>query len=324
MTFLWPAFLWGLVVLPLALVLLARGLRRRRRPAVTFSQLDAVAEATTHQSRTLRRYIAPAVFVGAVMVVPVALARPVVSLPVPSDQAAVMLAIDVSGSMMSQDVKPSRLQAAQNAAKAFVLGLPSQVRVGLVVFAGYATLLSPPTTEHAQVVRTIDGITVQHRTAIGDGLMEAVAALPGRVRPAPDGTLPPLPPGSLPPGFVVLLSDGQNNAGMDPMQAADLARRESVTVYTVGIGNEAISDNGAFMIGGALDETTLRGIASRTGGLYYHPQSGRELSDIYHRLARTIGWRQRPTEVTGGAAAAAAVLLVGALVLSVLTRPILV
>ncbi|HLJ61780.1 MAG TPA: VWA domain-containing protein [bacterium] len=322
MTFLWPVFLWGLIAVPVCFAALVAALRRRRRPGVTFSRLDAVAEAT-RQTRGVRRYAATAVFLCALILVPVALARPVILLPVPSDQAAVMLAIDVSGSMMSQDVKPSRLRAAQEAAKSFVLGLPSHVRVGLVTFAGYATVLAPPTTEHAQVAHTIDGITVQHRTAIGDGLMEAVAALPGRVRPGPDGTLPPMPPGSRPPGFVVLLSDGQNNAGMDPMRAADLARRESVTVYTVGIGKDAVSDSGVFMIGGALDETTLRDIAHHTGGLYYHPQSGQELRDIYHRLAQAIGWQQRPTEITGAAAVVVAGLLVAALLVSVLTKPII-
>jgi len=320
-TFLWPAFLWGLAVVPLAVLGAAAVARRRRRPSLVFSRLDAVADAA-RGTRATRRYAATAVFVVALMVVPVALARPTIPLLVPADRAAVMLAIDISGSMMSQDVKPSRLRAAQEAAKTFVLGLPGHVRAGLVVFAGYATLLSPPTTDHAQLARTIDGISVQHRTAIGDGLLEAVAALPGRVRPAPDGSLPPLPR-DLPPGFVVLLSDGQNNSGTDPMQAADVARRESVTVYTVGIGTESVGDNGAFMIGGALDETTLRDMARHTGGLYYHPQTGRDLTDIYHRLARAIGWQQRRTEVTGGVAAGVAGLLVAALLVSVLTKPML-
>jgi len=316
-TYLWPTFLWGLLVIPWLLA--AAWLCRRRPPAVTFPDLDMLAAALRHGQRG-RRHVPSALFVAALLAIPLAAARPIVSLPLPADRAATMLAIDVSGSMLSQDVAPSRLEAAKAAAKAFVAGLPPRVRVGLVTFAGYAALLAPPTTDHGRVIQTIDGIGVRHRTAIGDGLMAAVAALPERVQPLRDGTVPPMPQ-DLAPGFVVLLSDGQNNAGMDPLDAADLARREAVTVYTVGIGRSAASDSG-WMIGGPLDETTLRGIAQRTGGAYYHPTSGAELRDIYSRLSRRIGWTAQSVEITGGIAAIAASLLVAALVSSALWRPL--
>jgi len=276
--------------------------------------------AAVRRGQRGRRHVPAALFVVALLAIPLACARPVVSLPVPADRAATMLAIDVSGSMLSQDVSPSRLEAAKAAATAFVTGLPPRVRVGLVTFAGYAAVLAPATTDHDRVIRTIAGIGVRHRTAIGDGLMAAVAALPDRVQPLPDGTTPPVPE-DLPPGSVVLLSDGQNNAGTDPLDAAEVARREAVTVYTVGIGRSVMPDSG-WMIGGPLDETTLRGIAQRTGGAYYHPTSGAELRDIYTRLSRRIGWTAQPVEITGGIAGVAASLLIAALVSSALWRPL--
>lgn len=175
------------------------------------------------------------------------------------------------------------------------------------------------------MLEAIDRLSVRHRTAIGDGLAEAVAALPGRVRPRPDGSLPRMPPGAVPPGVVVLLSDGQNNAGMDPLAAAEAARRERVTVYTVGVGQPPGGDGSStrgFVIGGPVDEETLQAVAQRTGGAYYRASSAGRLRDIDRTLARSAGWEPRPTEVTALAAGLGAAALLAALVLSVLLHPL--
>ena len=191
MSFLWPALLYGLLLLPAMAAAYVLLLRRRSRLSVTFPTLELVAAAVDTRHR-VRRHLPAAFFLLTFLAIITAVARPVISTPVPSDRAAMVLAIDVSGSMLSQDVDPSRLEAAKAAAKEFVGTLP-HVRVGLVTFAGYAVLAVPPTTDHERVLEAIDAITVRHRTAIGDGLIEAVAALPERVRPRPDGTLPPMP-----------------------------------------------------------------------------------------------------------------------------------
>jgi len=317
--FQWPGVLWGLVLVPVLAAAYVWLLRRRARAPVRFPGVDVLA-AALGQRRSAWRHIPAALFLVGVVALMVAMARPVVPLRVPTDRSAIMLAIDVSGSMLSQDVAPSRLEAARAAAKAFVAALPGRVRIGLVTFAGYATVHMMPTTDHARLQEVIDAIGVRHRTAIGDGLMEAVAALPGRVRPLPDGTLPPMPPGPRPPGFVVLLSDGQNNAGMDPLVAADLARREEVTVYTVGIG-VPITEN-RFVIGGPLDEDTLRAVAHRTGGEYFHPTSGGALRDVYKRLARSVAWVSQPVEATAIVAGLAASIVIAALAISFLRHPL--
>jgi Ca-activated chloride channel family protein len=319
-SFRWPVFLWGLLVVPFAAAAYLWLLRRRPPSAIRFSRLDVVVRAMgTH--RRLRRHIPPAAFLLALAAVAFAVSRPVVPLRIPTDRSAIMLAIDVSGSMLSRDVTPTRLMAAQAAAKAFVAALPGHIRIGLVTFAGNAVLQLLPTEDHQRVQEAIEGITVRHRTAIGDGLMEAVAALPGRVRPLPDGTIPPRQPGPRSPGIVVLLSDGQNNAGMDPLAAADLARFQEVTVYTVGIGQPMTPDN-RWMVGGPLDEETLRAVAHRTGGEYFHPTSAGALRVVYRTLARSVGWESQPVEVTGLIAALGALLLIVALVGSWRLQPL--
>lgn len=314
MFFAWPAALWGLVVVGTLGFLYLRVLLRPARMPVAWTTVTATRTATGAGS-PFRRHLAAGAFGAALILTVLAAARPYAPLPVPADQSAIMLALDVSGSMRSQDMLPSRLAAAQAAARDFVQTLPARVRVGLVAFAGYASVLSLPTTDHSRILQLIDGVWYARRTAIGEGLAEAVAALPGRVRPGPAGSVPPAPSGGWVPGVVVLLSDGRSNTGIDPLEAAAIARQQGVTVYTVGIGQRDFSFN-TFTIGGTLDEETMQAIASVTGGTYYHATTAGGLRQIYANLARRIGWERRPIEITGAVAGLAAVLALTAVVLS--------
>jgi Ca-activated chloride channel family protein len=314
MAFWWPAVLWGLLLVPVLIVLYLRLLARPARTPVVWSTAPMAKLAMAEGSR-FRRHVAAACFIAAVAIIVVAAARPQAPLPVPADRSAIMLALDVSGSMRSQDMLPSRLAAAQAAAKDFVQALPARVRVGLVVFAGFASVLSPPTTDHTRITDLIDGVSTARRTAIGEGLLEAAAALPGRIRPGPSGALPPAPSGGWPSGIVVLLSDGRSNAGIDPLEAAVIAHRQEVTVYTVGVGRREMSFN-SWTIGGTLDEETMQAIAAATGGTYYHAETAGGLKQIYTQLARRIGWERRPVEVTAVGAGLAAMLAFAAVVLS--------
>lgn len=313
LTFLWRAVLWGMLAVPLLVVLYVCLLRRPARHPVIFATQPVLARAVDASSR-YRRHLPAALFGTALALLILAAARPVAPLPVPADRSAIILAIDISGSMRSQDVLPTRLEAAKAAATTFLNSLPDRMRVGLVAFAGFASLLVPPTTERHRIADVIDGLGYARRTAIGEGVLESVVALPGRVRPGPDGSLPPLPPGPLSPGIVVLLSDGRSNTGIAPHDAAEIARQQSVTVYTVGLGQPESTT--AWQIGGSLDEETLQTIATITGGTYYHASSAEGLKQIYRRLARSIGWERRPTEVSAVAAAAGATALLAALATS--------
>jgi Ca-activated chloride channel homolog len=320
--FLWPAALWGLLIIPLLAAAYLWALRRRARTRVRFSEIETLAAAMNARRRRWR-HVPEIVFLLAFAATGVALARPTAPFSVPADIAGIMLAVDVSGSMLSQDVTPSRLEAAKSAAKAFVAGLPEESQVGLVTFAGDAVLHTPPTADHRRVLDAIDAISVRHWTAIGDGLVEALAALPGRIRPLPDGTVPPLPPGPRIPAAVVLLSDGQNNRGLDPLEAAEIARREDVIVYTIGIGRRPGESAQGWVIGGPVDEETLAEIARHTGGQYFHPSTAEEFRAIYRHLARRVGWKTTPVEVTALAATLGAGALIAALVISLLTQPLI-
>ncbi len=309
--FVWPACLWGFLLIPGIAAAYLWAIRCSARRVVAYPDVATLALAVGAGGR-LRRHVSAGTFVLGLAAVIAALARPVVPIPVPADRSAIMLAIDVSGSMRSQDMLPNRLEAAKRAARAFVNDLPASVRVGLVTFGGYATLQVPPGTDHGRVVDAMDGLSFIRRTAIGEGLLEAVAALPGRVRPQPDGTLPPIPSGPKSPGIVILLSDGRSNTGIDAVRAAEIARLQEVTVYTVGVGSKEHLP-GAYVIGGTLDDEELQAVARAGAGTYYHATSADGLRDIYRRLARTVGWERRPDEVSGVLALIGAVALIASL-----------
>ncbi len=320
LTFQWPSLLWGLLLIPLLVLLYLRLLRRAPRHSIAFPNAPALAAAMARAGR-LRRHLPPALFLLGITAALVALARPIAPLPVPTNKVVVVLSMDVSRSMLAQDIDPNRMTAAKVAAQDFVRALPAGLRVGLVTFSSYATLIVPPTSDHARVLDAIDLLSTEFATAIGDGLLEAVWALPERVRPTNPQSPPAPPAGTLPEAVVVLLSDGQSNRGMLPYDAARIAKGQQVKVYTVGIG----TPEGTFLsLGGRsiwvrLDEETLKEMAETTGGTYYRTTSTTALRQAYRQLGRTIGWERRPTEVGSLAAGAAAVLLIGALLVSYLT-----
>lgn len=313
MTFQWPAVLLGLLLVPALAALYVWFLRRPPRQTVRYTQVALLAQATQRAGRW-RRHL-PAALVGLSLVaIILATARPVAPMPVPASQNTVVLSIDVSRSMLADDLPPNRIEAAKLAAKEFVQALPRGLKVGLVTFSSYAQTIVPPTADRARVLEAIDLLTTEFATAIGDGLLEAVWDLPGRQRPV-DLASPPTPPRQpVVPGTVVLLSDGQSNRGVIPQDAARIAREQEVKVYTVGIG----TPEGTFLnLGGRsiwvrLDEDTLREISEIAGGSYFNANSAVELRRVYRQLGRVIGWESKPTEVSGIAAAVAALLLVGA------------
>jgi len=319
-TFLWPSLLWGLLLVPALTAGYVWWQRRPPRHPVAFAGGATLAAAAARGARW-RRHLPAALFLAALAAVILAVARPVAPMPVPSTRTVVMLSIDVSRSMLAQDLPPNRMEAAKAAAQEFVRTLPRGLRVGLVTFSSYATLIVPPTTDHGRVLDAIGMLATEFATAIGDGLLEAVWALPGRERPADLSQPPPPPTRPLPPATVVLLSDGQSNRGVLPHEAARIARDQQVKVYTVGVG----TPEGTFLtLGGRsiwvrLDEETLKEMAEITGGAYYRTTTVGELRRVYRSLGRSIGWERRPTEVTGLGAAAAGLLLLGALVLSFLS-----
>ena len=255
------------------------------------------------------------------------------------------MAIDVSLSMRARDIEPSRLVAAQNAAKAFVQKQPDDTRIGIVTFAGTAALVQPPTRDREALVATIDRFALQRHTAIGSGLLVSLAALfpdedidvekavlggtstrerAQRLRPEPPDARPraeppPVPPGSFRSGAIILLTDGRRTTGPDPLEVANMASRRGVRVFTVGFGTTGggpaeVDGYSMFM---AFDETTLKSIAGITHGDYFHAPSAEDLAKVYDELATRFELERQHTEVTALVAAAGALLLLTAATLSV-------
>jgi Ca-activated chloride channel family protein len=242
---LWPLALLALV-LPLAIVLAALWIRRRRRKyAVTFASLALVKEALPERARW-KRLVPAALLLAAMVALIGAMARPQALVTTARSDTSIMLTIDVSRSMCSTDVQPNRLAAAQDAARRFVDDQPGGTRMGIVVFAGSAQILVPPTTDHDRLHSAIDGFNTSIGTAIGNGILASIDALarvndqiaPGTVRlsgPQKDRT------GfasKYVPDVIVLLTDGAATTGVDPRVAARQAADRGVRVFTIGFGTE--------------------------------------------------------------------------------------
>ena len=336
MTFLWPSLLWALLALPLLVALYVWLLKRRRRSTVRLASL-AVARQAVGRGPHWRRHVPPALLLLAVAAGLFALARPVAVITLPLAERTIILAIDVSGSMRAEDVKPNRLVAAQEAAKAFVGALPHEVRVGVVSFAGTAAVVQAPTTSRDDVVAAIDRFQLQRGTATGSGIILSLATLfpeqnieiqhvtgqrnfPAKEigKDPAEPTFTPVPPGSYPSAAVIMLTDGQRTTGPDPMDAAKMAAERGIRVYTVGIGTtdgETIGFEG-WSMRVRLDEETLKSVAAMTHGEYYYAGTAEDLKGVYEKLSSRIVVERKETEISALFAALGALLSIVAAALS--------
>src|SRR3984885_7780298 len=268
-SFQWPMLLWLLVLVPLLVAAYIYLLSRRRRSAMRYPSLALIKQAGPGSG--WRRHIPPALMLLAFTFLLLAMARPSAEVALPSRVATVMLVMDVSGSMRANDVNPSRIMAAQAAAKAYIKDQPRDVRIGIVAFASTALLVQAPTTDHAALNSAIDRFELQRGTAVGSGILVALSTLfpqddfpinqfnsgnfggygrwggydfreryggggVGERAPPPPKKHLPVGPGSYKNAVVILLTDGQTNAGYDPIEAARTASEYGLRVYTVGFG----------------------------------------------------------------------------------------
>jgi Ca-activated chloride channel homolog len=343
MTFAWPEMLWLLLFAPALVAAYIWALKRQKKGALRYANLGLVKEALGPRQR-IRRHIPPLLFLIAMVGVILAIARPNAVVTLPSDQRTTLLVIDVSLSMRASDVKPSRLEAAQAAAKAFVQEQPADVRVGIVTFAGTASVVQPPTHNRDDLVAAIDRFELQRNTAIGSGIIVALATLfpdegidlealvfPGgsltsrskgisieRSREPEKKPFTPVAPGSNASSAIILLTDGRRTTGPDSIEAAKMAADHGVRIYTVGFGmpGGGVADMDGYSMYMAFDESTLKAIAETTRGEYFHAASGAELAKIYQRLNARFVLERKETEVGALAIGAAAVFLLAAGLLS--------
>ena len=339
MKFIWPSMLWLLLLLPLLVVLYLWVLKRRRKSTVRLASL-AVAKAALGKGPGWRRHVPPALLGLALAALLFAVSRPTATISLPMAERTIMLAMDVSGSMRAEDIKPNRLVASQEAAKTFVQALPREVKVGVVSFAGTAAVVQAPTTSHDDVIAAIDRFQLQRATATGSGIILSLATLfpdhgieiqhvtgqrnfPGKsIAGAADENkgkpFTPVEPGSYNSAAIIMLTDGQRTTGPDPLDAAKMAAERGVRVYTVGIGTtqgEIIGFEG-WSMRVRLDEETLKNVAILTHGEYFYAGTAEDLKKVYESLSSRMVVERKETEITALFAALGAALALAAAALS--------
>jgi Ca-activated chloride channel family protein len=285
---------WLLSLVPVALIVAGYVVTmiRRRRFIVRFSNLDLLAELAPARPGW-RRHAPFALLAVALALLAIGLAGPTGTTRVPRDRATVMLAIDVSESMIATDVKPSRLDASKAAAKDFVNVLPAPINLGLVKFAKQASVLSPPTLDRAALKADIDTLEPEDSTAIGD----AVLACLDQIRLfAQEHTVPGDKP---PPARIVLMSDGANNYGNSLATAEAAARKAGVPVSTVAFG----TDNGTVTIEGEqipvpADKPALKALATTTGGSFHVAATAQQLRSVYDSIGSQIGYTKQRVNIS--------------------------
>jgi Ca-activated chloride channel family protein len=274
-------------------------------------------------------------------VLSLAAARPLMTVTLPWARTSIMLAMDVSLSMRVSDVKPTRLAAAQEAAKLFLRDLPKNIEVGLVTFAGSAQVAQAATMDRESLVSAIDAFQMQYGTAIGNAIVVCLAELfpdeginlgdmtfgprqktRGRddKQAAPPKEIKPVAPGSYGSAAILLLSDGRRTTGVDTLEAAKMAADRGVRIHVVGLGtvDGPVGAGDGLAIYMQLDEPTLREVARMTGGEYHHAGTAEELRTVYQGLGSRLEVQTRETEITALLALTGAVLVLAATALSLL------
>jgi Ca-activated chloride channel family protein len=357
MDLLWPEFLLLMGIIPLLIVAYIWMQRRKRRFAVRYSSLALVRDALPRRS-SWRRHLPFALFLLALASLVMAFARPATIITLPTNQTSIILTIDVSGSMRSTDIAPTRLQAAEQAALSFVLHQKATTQFGLVAFSNFAEIVQPPTTDQEAMQSAIESLTVGRRTAIGSAILTSIDAIsqidpnvPASMFDATSGdTAVPVPKGDYAPDIIVLLTDGVSNTGPSPLDTAQEAVTRGIRIYTIGFGtpNGMVDPGGPSQIGPGngggggfgrgggfggfggggggfrtgIDETTLKQIADMTGGKYYAAGSASELEAVFNSLPTSLIAKHAVQEISVIFTAAGALMALAAIAFSLVWHPL--
>ena len=306
MSFIWSSLLYFLLIVPLLLLLYFRAQRRRREFAARYGSLGVVKDQTN------RRHIPVLVFLVAITILIVSIARPQATVSVPKLEGTVILTFDVSGSMAADDLKPTRMEAAKAAASEFVEKQPSNISIGVVAFSDGGISIQSPTTDRAETLETIYRLVPRRGTSLGNGILVSLNTIIVSAGDPPilntnslsDPSSPPVtdsvPQGWYPSSVIVLLSDGENNESPDPILVADVAADLGVRVYTIGIGSTAGAtlEVEGFTVFSQLDESLLQEISGITGGVYYNAANEEDLVRIYRDLEPKLSIKSEEIEVT--------------------------
>lgn len=309
MSFRYPVLLVVAVVVAGALVLGYRSLQGQRSRALAAMGLGRAAR----NRAGARRHVPPALFLAALLVLLVALARPQATVSVPHTSGTVVLAMDVSNSMTATDVAPSRLAAAQQAATAFIKAQPDTVDIGVVAFDQGALTTHQPSNDHTQAIAAVSALHPAGGTSLGAAMLAALTTIVGKkvTLPDPSGTDPPPNLGYWGSATILVFSDGEDESGPDPVAVAGLAADAGVHVDTIGFGTTAgttIQVDG-YQVATALNEDLLTQIAQATTGSYHPASDAAALDGVFRSLDLRITSKPEFVELTGAFAVAAVLLL---------------
>jgi Ca-activated chloride channel family protein len=309
MSFIWPALLWSLLTIPLFVLLYQLMQQRRKQYAALYGSLGLVQQAAGRGVNS-RRHLPALLFLAGLTVLFLALGRPQMVIGLPKVEGIVILAFDVSGSMLAEDFAPTRLEAAKAVAKDFVARQPTTVRVGIVAFSdsGFSTQL--PTNDQAAILAAIDRLQPQRGTSVANGIIVSLNTIANVTGQDPivgfagsESSEPPpapVPVGADNSAVIVLLTDGENNMDPDPLAAAQFAADRGVPIHTIAIGSVEGVDltvNG-FTVHTKVDEAALQQIAEITDGLYFNAETEEDLRTIYENIEPGFRINKEETEVT--------------------------
>jgi Ca-activated chloride channel homolog len=305
-----PLVLIALVAIPVLIVLYGGIQRDRRRAAAAFAA-PALSASVVPRRPGWRRHAPMLAFLVALAVLVLAAARPQKTVAVPVERASIMLVTDVSGSMAATDVPPTRLEAARAAARRFVREVPKSVNVGVMALSSKPRVLTSPTRDREAINAALDELTPRGGTGTGEAIETATRILsraPGVGRKRP-------------PGAIVLISDGTSTGKVDPVAAAQAARRAHIPVYTVALGTA----QGTITVPRPGDQPGnetrrvppdpqgMAEVAKASGGKSYTASDADKLKDVYERLGSLLGTKNEKREITAGfAGGGLALLLLGA------------
>ena len=358
MTFAWPLMLLSLLIPLVLLVAYVVLLRRRKSRAISYGSIALLQEADPG-SAPWKRHLPAALLLLGLTSLGVGAARPQALVEVPLSRTSMILALDVSLSMCSVDVEPNRLAVAQAAAQSFVQGKDSGTQIGIVSFGGTAELVVPPTNDVDELTRAIDGFTASLGTGIGNATLRSLDAI-AEVNPDVERAALDLSDtvdrdaiaadGEYVPDIIVLLTDGANSQGIEPLVAAQQAFDRRVRVFTIGFGGDQIAEmicapdqigpssfapgfgfsDGRPDLGGTtveelrpflvIDEPTLMEMAELTGGEYFRAEDASQLIDVFNQLPTQIVLQEQESEVSVAFLAAALALILAAVGVTVVVN----
>ena len=316
-----PWMLLWLACVPALVVAYTWAVRRRERRT---ARLASEGLVSTGRSVRRRRHLPFALFAAAAVLLCFALARPTRSFALPERQGTVILAFDVSNSMRADDLEPTRIAAAKQAATAFVEEQPSTIRVGIVTFGDGAITALQPSNVKADVLAAIKRLSVGGGTSLGHGILRSLNAIAGKPltidREALERDAGAVDIGFFGSSAIVLLSDGENTSRLDPVRLAEVASTAGVRIHTIGVGTPegTVVEIDGFSVATALDEALLKEIADVTDGTYEQAGDAAALKGIYESIDLEFTRVDERRELTAVFAAAGGLLLALGSALSIL------